>query len=131
MVCVAMDTYITEVVASHAASVNAQVNKLMGIPLQKQSQFVLLRASLAVRMAHLKRTVPWELLARHVGEVESVIHAAVASIFRLQRGLGPTYVLTDVDAALQMRLPLRHGVLQRSGKKGERLKERLEKRRDT
>ena len=61
-------------------------------------------------MAHLKRTVPWELLARHVGEVENIIHAAIASIFRLQQGLGPTYVLTEVVAALQMRLPLRHGV---------------------
>ena len=81
----------------------------MGLPLQRQSQFVLLRASLVVRMAHLKRTVPYEILARHIGEVENVIFAATASIFRLQRELSPTYVLTDVEAALQMRLPLRHG----------------------
>ena len=76
-----------EVVASRVAGVKVQVNKLMGLPLQKQSQFVLLRASLAVRMTHLNHTVPWEFLARHIGEVENVIHAAAASIFRLQRGL--------------------------------------------
>ena len=45
----------------------------------------------------------------HIGEVENVIHAAVASILCLQRGLGLTYVLPGVEAAPQVRLHLCHG----------------------
>ena len=50
------DTYVKEVVASTAAGVVAQANKLISLPLAKQSQFVLLWASVVVRMVHLLRT---------------------------------------------------------------------------
>jgi hypothetical protein len=103
------DAYIKEAVASTAASVVAQVNKLMTLPLAKQSQFVLLRASLAVRMNHLLRTVPWEQVCESMGAVETAIQSAVAAIFRLPAAADPTSVLVAPQPKLQIKLPLRHG----------------------
>ena len=45
----------------------------------------------------------------HIGEAENVILAAVASILCLQGGLGPAYVLVNVEEALQVRLHFWHG----------------------
>jgi fructoselysine-6-P-deglycase FrlB-like protein len=75
------DAYRASVVAERAAGVVAQVDNLMQLPLGAQSQFVLLRSSLAQRMAHLQRTLPWELLAASTRRVEQAVLGAVAAIF--------------------------------------------------
>ena len=62
------DAYITEGFATRAASVESQVDMLLGLALPKQ--FVLVRASLALHIAHLKRTIRWKFLARTIGDVE-------------------------------------------------------------
>ncbi|MES2940453.1 MAG: reverse transcriptase domain-containing protein, partial [Pseudomonadota bacterium] len=98
------DAYVTDALAARAADVTAMVALLMRLPVAKQSQFVLLRASMAPRMAHLLRTVRWELLEPSTRAVERAVSDAVADIFRLpERGAE--------RARQQMTLPLRHGGL--------------------
>ena len=104
------DAYVKEAVASTAAHVVVQVNKLMSLPLAKQSQLILLRASLAVRMNHLLRKVSWELVCESMGAVEVAILSAVATIFCLPGATDPTSVqVAPPQPKLQIKRPLRHG----------------------
>ena len=78
-----------------------------------QTAWTLVRSSLALRMAHLRRAVPWSLLAASVRRVEQVLIAATAALFRLSAGpdaAAPAGVSTAPPALLeQITLPVRHG----------------------
>jgi hypothetical protein len=93
-----------------ASKICALVSKCMDLPLSKQTQFLLLRASLSVRMAHLQRTVKWELLGASVSRVEQAVISAVAKIFRLPEGPGAGGNAPSPHGLLmeQLRLPIRH-----------------------
>ena len=95
------DAYVAGVLGQRVADIKAQVDKLMRLPLLKQSQFVLLRTSLSARMHHLLRTTPWAQLEAATQEMERAICDAVATIFRLPEQGG-------ARARKQMTLPLRH-----------------------
>ena len=95
------DAYVAGVLQQRVTDIKAQVDKLMRLPLLKQSQFVLLRSSLSARMLHLLRTTPWAQLEDATREMERAICDAVATIFRLPE--------QGADRAReQMTLPLRH-----------------------
>ena len=104
-----MDAYVKEVVASKAAGVVTQVNKLMSLPLVKQSQFVILRASLAIRTKHIMCTALWDLVCEIMGAVETAMRLAVAAVFRLLDVADPTGVLLTTQLKLQIKLTLQHG----------------------
>ena len=55
--------YVSQALALCAATMESLVETLVQLPLSVQPQFLLLRASLQVRMTHLMRTVPDEALA--------------------------------------------------------------------
>ena len=90
------DTYITEVVASRAASAKAQVDTL----LPKAGEICFVVRILGVTHGTFETSRTMEFSVRNTDDVETVIHAAVASIFRLEQGLDPTWVLADVELAL-------------------------------
>ena len=54
------------------------MNTLVQLPLSVQSQFLLLRASLQVRMVHLMRTMPREALATHMRRTDAAVLRAAA-----------------------------------------------------
>ena len=107
------DAYVSGVVHVRADEVVQQVTTLMRLPLARQSQFAVLRGSLALRMPHFMRTVPWRLAAAGTCRAEQAVLGAVASIFRLPRAAGPAgpagACAYDCDAMRQLVLPLRHG----------------------
>ena len=86
---------------------------LRALPVFAQTAWTLLRLSLARRMAHLQRAVPWALLAASMRRVEQTLIAATAALFRLSAGPGaaaPTGVTTAPPNLLQqITLPVRHG----------------------
>lgn len=107
---VGTDSFVSSVLSERADSVTSQVDKLMRLPLPKQSQFALLRGSLSLRMQFLQRTLPWTHLAAPTRRVEQSILEAVASIFRLPSAAGPTGACVPSGReAQQLSLPLRHG----------------------
>ena len=92
-----------------AQKICALVRKRMNLPLSKQTQFLLLRASMSVRMAHLQRTVEWRQLAASITCVEQSVISAVAQIFRLPAGPGPGGCAPVPGQTLeQLLLPIRH-----------------------
>ena len=95
------DAYVAGVLQQRVADIKVQVDRLMRLPLLRQSQFVLLRTSLSARMHHLLRTTPWPQLEAATQEMERAISDAVATIFRVPEQ-GAT------RARKQMTLPLRH-----------------------
>lgn len=98
------DAFVLDALSQRADAVIAQVDKLMRLPATKQAQFILLRSSLSLRMAHLLRTVPWELLGPSTRRVEHAITQAAAALFQLPtRGGG-----AGGRTAEQLALPLRH-----------------------
>ena len=97
------DTIVAEV--TYNEGIVAEVERLMELPLHRQSQWQLLRASLSLRLEHLKRSVPWELLADSTRCVERAIEEAAAAIFALPEE--PPGVASP--ARQQLSLPMRHG----------------------
>ena len=107
MVCgtpIGTDAYVAAALSSRADAVIAQVDKLKALPVSRQAQFVLLRSSLSLRMAHLMRTVPWGHLQPSVARVEAAIMAATTTLFQV-----PELGAASERAVQQLRLPLRHG----------------------
>jgi hypothetical protein len=102
--------YMQTELDKRASKVCALVSKCMNLPLSKQTQFLLLRASLSVRMAHLQRTVKWEFLGAPLSRVEQAVISATAQIFRLPTGpgAGDTGPLPTGPLLEQLRLPIRH-----------------------
>ena len=64
------------------------MDTLAQLPLSVQYQFLLLRASLQARMAHLMRTVPWEALATHMRRTDAAVWRAAAAVLDLPEGVG-------------------------------------------
>jgi len=109
---VGCEAFVVDTVARVAAEVVAQVDQLMALPLAAQTQFVILRMSLARRMTHLLRSVPWARLASSMRRVEQAILSAVAAIFRLpcSAAAGPAGARMPACLELQqLTLALRHG----------------------
>ena len=87
------------------------------LPLSVQSHYLLLRASLQVRMAHHMRTVPREALATHMRRTDAAVWRAAAAVLELPQGVGdhgadmegPNKACSTLGR--QMMLPLRHGGL--------------------
>lgn len=103
------EDFVQSELAKRAQKICALVDQCMDLPLSKQTQFLLLRASLSVRMAHLQRSVAWRLLAPAATRVEQAVIAAVAKIFRLPVGEGPGGHTPVPGRELeQMLLPIRH-----------------------
>ncbi len=104
------DAFQAAHLAERAGAIADLVAKLAALPLAKQSQFLLLRASLSVRMAHFLRTVRWRSLATPTRRVEQAILSAAAAIFRLPHASGPAgAALASGSEIDQLLLPIRHG----------------------
>ena len=103
------EDYVQSELGNRAQKICDLVRKCTSLPLSKQTQFLLLRASLSVRMAHLQRTVDWQHLAASTTRVELAVLSAVAEIFRLPAGQGPGGAAPVPGPALeQLLLPIRH-----------------------
>ena len=105
------DAYKAKVLGERAEKVVALVRKCRDLPLSKQTQFLLLRMSLNVRMVHLQRTVKWRHLAPFTARCEQAVIAASAAIFRLPAGPGQDGFPVPLPSPqlAQMLLPVRHG----------------------
>ena len=104
------DAYVAEVLGARAQKVVALVDKCRGLPLSKQTQFLLLRASLGERMVHLQRTVEWRHVAPSTRRAETAVLSAAAELFRLPVGPGPDGLAPVPGCELQqLLLPIRHG----------------------
>ena len=104
------ESYKASILTKRADKVVGLVEKLSALPLAKQSQFLLLRMSLAVRLVHLQRTVQWETLAPSTRRVEQAVLTAAAGIFRLPVGQGPSGAAPASGPEVgQLALPIRHG----------------------
>ena len=113
--------FVARKLEQKALEVQGLVDTLLALPLTVQTQFLLLRASLNVRMAHLMRTVPYEVLDPHVCKVQLAVWRAAVQVLALPedaRGVvawaGPSQ--HDADPALcplasRFFLPMRHGGL--------------------
>ena len=111
---VGTDAFVEATVGDRADAVIEQVNKLMRLPLRAQSRCTLLRASLALRLAHYLRTLPWERVSAATRRVEAAIVTALAIIFRVSRTRGDTGGAArlsadgSASAARRSRPPPRH-----------------------
>ena len=105
------DAYIREQLAARADKVIQEIDKLLMLPLSAQEKWRLLQSSLAVRMTHLMRTVPWELLRDSMQRVESKVAAAAADILRLPTQPDADGLLLPCNAEdiEQLHAPQRHG----------------------
>ena len=103
------DAYVAQVLDSRAQKVVSLVDKCRGLPLSKQTQFLLLRSSLGERMVHLQRTVEWRLVAPSTISAEHAVLSAAAELFRLPMGPGPLGLGPVPGCAQQLLLPFRHG----------------------
>ena len=104
------ESYRASALAQRSGKVVRLVRKLRTLPLATQSQFLLLRASLSTRLAHLQRTVEWATLAPATRQLEQAVLAAAAGLFKLPAGLGPGDLSFASGPELkQLQLPIRHG----------------------
>jgi Reverse transcriptase (RNA-dependent DNA polymerase) len=95
------NAFCAEFVSRCADAACCSVDTLMSLELPLQSQLLLLRSSLQLRMEHLVRTVPWALCAAPVRRLEARIRDAVAAILRVPAAAAAAWT--------QLALPLRHG----------------------
>jgi hypothetical protein len=104
------DAYKARVLGQRAQKVVSLVDKCRSLPLSTQTKFLLLRASLGVRMVHLQRTVEWRFVAASTRGVETAVLSAAAELFRLPGGDGPGgYAPAPGRELDQLQLPIRHG----------------------
>ena len=75
--------YASNALGRLAATVETLVDTLVQLPLSEQSQFLLLRASLEARMAHLMRTGPREAMATHMRRTDTGVWRAAAAVLDL------------------------------------------------
>ena len=102
--------YVAEALSRRATDVVAQVQRLSSLPLPKQSQLVLLKSSLSLRMAHLQRTTPWAQVEESTRAVEGEIVETFAGILRLPTQADPAgWGRASGREREQLALPLRHG----------------------
>ena len=100
--------FVAATIAARADGIVAEVQRLMALPLSSQMKWRMLHSSLSVRLEHLKRTVPWDLLAEGTQRVESAILDAAAAIFELRTdNSGETASMREA-AMQQLTLPQRH-----------------------
>ena len=104
------ESYSASTLSQRSDKVVGLVEKLCALPLSKQSQFLLLRSSLAVRLAHLQRAVDWATLAPATRRLEQAVLAAAAGLFKLPGGHGAAGMAFASGPHLdQLLLPIRHG----------------------
>lgn len=108
------ESFRASALAKRSDQVVRLVQRLVALPLAKQSQFLLLRASLSVRLAHLQRTVEWPTLAPATRRLEQAVLAAAAGLFKLPTGHGPAGLpglppVAGGPELVQLQLPTRHG----------------------
>ena len=78
-----------------AGTVETLVDTMVQLSLSVQSQFLLLRASLLARRAHLMRTVPRGALATHTRRTDAAVWRAAAAVLNLLEGVhSPTWMKT-------------------------------------
>ena len=102
------EEFVSSTIEKRADVIVAEVERLMQLPLDSQTQWSLLRGSLSKRLDHLKRTVPWQRLAATVRRVEAAIQKAAAAIFELPPDPDGVAACRP-DLLEQLTLPLRHG----------------------
>lgn len=79
--------FVEEQLAARAAKVESLVETLVRLPLPVQSQYLLLRTSLNVRMAHFQRTVPFEVLEAHARRADLAVWRGAAAVLALPEGV--------------------------------------------
>jgi hypothetical protein len=97
--------------ASRADAACKLVDALCALLLPEPSQYLLLRQSLALRSAHLLRTVEWENAAPGMRHLESGVNAAVHSLLHMPPAVDGAFGPGDgagAAAAAQIALPSRH-----------------------
>ena len=99
------DAFVREHADSKAAKARELMGTMMDLPLPAQDKMLLLRMSLSRKLAHLPRTVEWQLLDDAMTAHEAALHFAAQGIIGVERdGLGfvPLW---------QLGAPTRHGGL--------------------
>jgi hypothetical protein len=104
------DDFVVATANKRADGIVAEIERLMALPapVTKQMKWRMLQASYAVRMEHLKRTVPWELLAAPTQRVERAVQAASAKLWQLPADPAGVEVC-EPEVLRQMTLPQRRG----------------------
>ena len=101
--------FVAEQLSARADAIVAEVGRLMALPLQKQERWLLLKSSLAARLEHLQRTVPWDDLADSTQRVEQALVDAASAIWALDMGDDADAVRERDEARERFTLPQRHG----------------------
>ena len=113
MICfgtpIGTDQFVLDSIKQRADGVVAEIERLMALPapVTLQMKWRLLQASLSVRMEHLKRTVPFELLRVSLQSVERELQDAAARVFQLPADPAGNAACAP-DVLEQLTLPLRH-----------------------
>ena len=104
------DGYVVNTLSALATSVIGQNAKLIKLPLTTQSQFILLRSFLFLRMVHFQRSLPWDQVAPRTRQVDQTILEAMSTILCLSSAIAPDGAqLASSTVLQQMVLPVRHG----------------------
>ncbi len=93
------DEFITEHARAKADATCRAIDQLLELPLPAQDQFIILRSSLQMRVAHLPRVMPWDLAEAAVRRVEDKTASAA---FRIAQR-------PEQQDRRQLTLPLRFG----------------------
>lgn len=98
---VGTDEYITSHADSKSDDVAKFIDGLQDIPLPLQDKFIIMRASTQMRLAHLPRVAPWNLVGEAIQRMESKVAEATFKLMSLP-------VQPELLAS-QVTLPLRYG----------------------
>lgn len=79
---VGTDEFIAAHADTKANTVCQFIDDLMGLPLPAQDQFILLKSSLQMKLAHLPRIAPWSLVGDAIQLVESKVSEAAFQIMK-------------------------------------------------
>jgi hypothetical protein len=96
---VGTDAFVAASAHKQADAVCKAMDDLMALPLPTQDQFIILRSSLQMRLAHLPRLAPWPIVEAATLQAESKALRTTLQIMRRP----------DHDDARQLTLPLRFG----------------------
>ena len=79
------DAFVREHANSKAAKAHELMGTMMDLPLPAQDKMLLLRMSLSHKLAHLPRTVEWQLLDDAMTAHEAALHFAAQGIIGVER----------------------------------------------
>ena len=77
------ESCIASSLLGRASTVVDRITKLVNLPLARQFQFSLLRASFSPKMVHLQRSLLWHQVTPSTCQVEQAIIEAISTMFRL------------------------------------------------